>query len=107
MFSKPINPNKENKRKPSPVKTKSNKEKTDNVDDTIRMTYSLDKKLYENDGKSISDKKIKSDKLYIRIFGEDFIKTNKDKCKMIIGGKEYEIKSKIEKTELKDYGINL
>ena len=75
MLSKPINPNKENKRKPSQVKTKSNKPKTDNVDGTIRMTY-----------------KINSDNLYIRIFGESFAKTNKDKCKMIIGGKEYDKK---------------
>ena len=58
------------------------------------MTYSLDEKLFEDKGK------------IIRIFGEEFLKTNKDKCQMIIRGKEYEIKEKIKKSELKQYGIN-
>ena len=34
---------------------------------------------------------IKRDKKYINIFGNDFVKNNKNKCKMIIDNKEYEI----------------
>ena len=95
MLSKPINPNQENKRKPSPAKTKPNKPKKENVDGTIRMTYSLEEKkeYYEDDGENV------------RLFGEKFVQRNKDKCRMIIGGKEYEVKDIIKKTELKDYGI--
>ena len=107
MGSKLSKPNKEYKSKFRPVKEKSKKRKKDNVDGTIRMTYSLDEELFEVDDEDNSDNKIKSDKLYIRIFGELFAKTNKDKCKMIIGSKEYEIKDQIKKIELKDYGINL
>ena len=49
----------------------------------------------------------------INIFGTDFVKNNKDKCKMFIEGKEYEIRKKFditnydkEKLEIKLKGIN-
>ena len=35
-----------------------------------------------------------SDKEYINIFGYDFVKNNKNKCKMVINNKEYEITEK-------------
>ena len=90
MLYKPINPNKEfigRKRKPSPMK----KQKNDNIDGTIRITYKLELGLFYG--------KIES----IRLFGDEFVKINKDDCKMIIGGEEYEIETKIR--ELKYYGI--
>ena len=37
---------------------------------------------------------IKRDDREIRIFGDDFVKNNRNKCKMIIDNKEYEITEK-------------
>ena len=93
MLSKPINPNEENERKPRPMTKKTNKPKKNNADGTIRMTYKLDEKLFEEEGESI------------RLFGKEFVETNKNKCKIIIKGKEYAIKEKIKKSKLKNYGI--
>ena len=42
----------------------------------------------------------------LRLFGKDFVNINKDKGLMIIAGKEYEIKAKINLKEFKEYGIN-
>ena len=94
MLSKPINPNKENKRNPRPMEKKSNKQKNDNIEGTIRLIYSLDLKYFGYDIQ------------IIKLFGEYFLENNKDKCKMSIEGKEYEIKEMIKKSEFKDYGIN-
>ena len=41
----------------------------------------------------------------IGLFGENFVNSNKDKCKMIIRGKKYEIKKIIKEEELSEYGI--
>ena len=43
---------------------------------------------------------------YITIFGENFVKRNKRKCKIIIENKEYELISKIGVDEFEKYGIN-
>ena len=60
---------------------------------TILIKYILDKKLLE-------EKKV------IKIFNEAFVQNNKDKCKMLIAGKKYEIRNRIYLKEFKMYGIN-
>ena len=75
------------------MKDLSNKQKKDNLDRAFRMTYSLDLKLFVYDGENII------------LFGKDFVDKNRNKCKIVILGKEYDIKEKIKKSELKDYGI--
>ena len=48
------------------------------------------------------NKKNKEDS--IRIFGSEFVKNNKDICKMIIDNKEYELE---EKFNIKNYNNNI
>ena len=48
--------------------------------------------MYNGEIKIIYD--IKRDDKYIQIFGDDFVRNNRDKCKMIIENKEYEIAEK-------------
>ena len=64
----------------------------------VNMTYNIDREENNNT---------------INIFGTDFVKHNKDKCKMFIDGEEYEIRKKFditnydkEKLEIKLKGIN-
>ena len=57
------------------------------------MIYKLDKKLYEHNK-------------YLRLFGENFTKKNKSKCRIIIAEKEYDIISIIDEDEFTKYGIN-
>ena len=69
----------------------------------ISITYNIDKE----DEKYIDGK-------YINIFGLEFVKNNKDKCKMIIDNKEYKITEKYNienhnnnnKLKIKLKGIN-
>ena len=55
---------------------------------------------------------IKRDDKYIQIFGDDFVRNNRDKCKMIIDNKEIEITEKYyvnnnnNKLNIKLKGIN-
>ena len=42
---------------------------------------------------------------FLRLFGLEFVKNNKDKCKMVIHDKEYEIKEEIRKEEFEKFGI--
>jgi len=49
-------------------------------------------KMYNGEINIIYD--IKRDDREIRIFGDDFVKNNRNKCKMIIDNKEYEITEK-------------
>ena len=54
---------------------------------------------------------IKGDDKYIQIFGDDFVRNNKDKCKMIIDNKEIEITEECyvnnnNKLNIKLKGIN-
>ena len=68
------------------MQTAQNQEKTKNFNDKkqieineigkVSMTYKLDKNLFKN-------------KKYIKLFGEEFVKINKNKCKIIIAKKEY------------------
>ena len=60
----------------------------------INIIYEINKKnnFFEND------------KDYINIFGSEFVKNNKNKCKMIIDNEEYEIK---EKFNIKNYNNNI
>ena len=50
--------------------------------------------IYKIDLKYKIKKKEKSDNL-INIFGFDFVKENRDKCTMIIEGKEYKLEEKL------------
>ena len=59
----------------------------------ILMTYELDKNSIKNNK-------------YISLLGKDFVKKNKNKCNLIISGKEYEIVSEINLGEFKKYDIN-
>ena len=82
------------KEKNNPLKHKyieDKKIKEDKEKEKICMTYKID-------GESFDD--------YIRLFGRDFVKRNKDKCKIIISGKKYEIKDKVCFEEYEKYGIN-
>ena len=56
------------------------------------MKYKLDKNLFENNK-------------YLRLFGEDFVKINENKCNTIINGKEYEIIPLIDVEEFEKYNI--
>ena len=93
--------------------TNLNNEKDNNIDE-ITIIYEIKKenKNITNDlieklnksGETVSEKKI---------FGENFVKNNKNKCKMIINGKEKELCSYLdneninnEKLEIKLKGIN-
>ena len=57
----------------------------------ISIIYNINKKNEENDDN-------------IRIFGEEFVKNNKNKCKMIIDNKEYEIS---ETYNIENYNDNI
>ena len=59
----------------------------------VDMTYKLDKNLFKY-GK------------YIKLFGENFVESNKDKCKIIIAGQDYEMKCKINFEKFNIYDIN-
>ena len=83
--------------------------KTKNIDDFIEkkksenngkvfMTYRIDRKL-------LSEIESKYDK-FSQLFGYDFVKKNKDKCKIIIANKEYPIAAKINLEDFEYYGIN-
>ena len=58
----------------------------------VHIIYSLDKNLFGKDQ-------------CIILFGNYFFSNNKNKCKMIIAGKDYEIKNIIKAKEFKKYGI--
>ena len=60
----------------------------------INIIYDINKK----------DKYIDSDENNINIFGSEFVKNNKNICKMIIDNKEYEI---TEKYNIKNYNKNI
>ena len=86
----------ENKRKNSQIKKENfeSKKKFENEEyGIVHITYCLDNYLFES-GK------------YIKLFGKDFYEKNKDKCKIMIAGKEYKMKYKINVRELEEYGIN-
>ena len=51
----------------------------------------IDKKKNNNDDEITIIYKINKNDTQIRLFGEDFIKNNKDKCKYIYEDKEYEL----------------
>ena len=59
----------------------------------VCIVYRLDKNLFEENTK-------------IRLFGNKFFEKNKDKCKIIISEKEYEIVDVIELEKFEKYGIN-
>ena len=80
-------------------RTDDSTEKFSNKDNgKVFMTYRIDKK-------SLEETESKYDK-FIQIFGYDFVKKNKDNCKMIISGKEYAILANINVEEFDYYGIN-
>ena len=86
----------ERKEENSPIKTNNfkNKKQIKNKENgTAYMTYKLDKNLFKDDK-------------YIELFGENFVKENKNKCKIIINGKEYDIISMINFEEFEKYEIN-
>ena len=58
--------------------------------------------MYDGEINIIYD--IKKDDRYIIIFGDDFVRNNRDKCKMIIDNKEYEI---TEKYYVNNYNNNI
>ena len=60
----------------------------------INLIYDISKK----------DKMIEKDRNYINIFGSEFVKNNKNICKLIIDNKEYEI---TEKYKIKKYNKNI
>ena len=60
----------------------------------INIIYEINKK----------NEYIENDKDCINIFGSEFVKNNKNKCKMIINNEEYEIK---EKFNIKNYNNNI
>ena len=59
---------------------------------TVRTTYKIDESFFEENQ-------------CIRLFGKNFVEKNKDKCRMLIGGKEYEVKEMMKKEEFEKYGI--
>ena len=84
------------KRENSPLKTKNFEDiKQNKIEESgiIYITYRLDKNLFNYNN-------------YIRLFGENFVKNNKNRCNIIIAGKEYEIISIIDVGKLENYGIN-
>ena len=98
MSGKENDENKENpgKNKTTQLKSKnyeSEKDLENKENGIIYMSYRLDKNLLK-------------DNKYIILFGEIFVQKNKNKCNIIISGKEYEIMSEINIEELKKYGIN-
>ena len=83
------------KRKDSSIESGNlgNKKQINPKENVILMEYTLDKTLFEY-GKRI------------KLFGEDFVRKNENKCKIIIAGKEYDIISGINLEDFKKYGIN-
>ena len=81
------------KRKGSPFKNNNFNTKKYNKNGIVQIIYKLNGTLFESNK-------------YIKIFGQDFVKNNTNKCKMIIGNKEYEIKHEINLEEFEKYGIN-
>ena len=60
--------------------------------------------MSENDISEINIVYAINDEKDINIFGAEFVKNNKDKCKMIIDNKEYEI---VEECNVENYNNNL
>ena len=58
----------------------------------VRTTYKIDERFFEENQ-------------CIRLFGKNFVEKNKDKCRMLIAGKEYEVKEMMKKEEFGEYGI--
>ena len=84
------------KRKDGPFKNENfETEKQNEIEENgiVRITYKIEKNLF------------KSNK-YITLFGKDFVINNKNKCKIIIAGKEYEIKNEVKAEEFENYDIN-
>ena len=84
------------KKKDNPLKIKNLEDKNQyqmEENGIIISTYKLDQNLFEQDK-------------YIRLFGENFIKKNKDRCSIVIVGKECEIVSMIDIEKFEKYGIN-
>ena len=68
----------------------------------FKLVYDLySEMIYKNEINMVYNiNKLKSS---LKIFGEDFVKTNKAKCKMVLNGKEQDLKSEISiKEKLKD-----
>ena len=74
--------------------TKSETKEKTKENGIIQITYKLD------------DRRLFKDNKYIKLFGEIFVKTNKNKANIIISEKEYEIISMIDIEEFDKYGIN-
>ena len=73
------------KRKVSPLKTENigdKKQAKNTTKGIVRIIYKIDKNLL-------------MDNKNIKLFGEEFVKKNKNKCNIIIDKKEYEIMSVI------------
>ena len=98
MFSKRENQIKEDieKKKISPLKVKDFENDTQTKskkNGIIYISYKLDKHF------------LKDDK-YIILFREEFAEKHKNKCKIIINGKEYNIVTEIDIEKLEKYNIN-
>ena len=71
----------------------------------IKIIYQINKKVNE----AHDDQKKEIDESEIRIFGKEFVNNNKNNCKIIYNGKEYELTETFnikDKLEIKLIGIN-
>ena len=59
----------------------------------VFIKYTLDNNLFDENQN-------------LNLFEEFFVETNKNKCKMVISGRDYEIKSFINLEKIKKYGFN-
>ena len=69
-------------------------------------------KMFNEDTSEINiiydiNKKNKREGDYINIFGSNFVKNNKNICRLIIDNKEYEIKEKLNIKEYKNKLLNI
>ena len=86
---------------------------SENSDQTLNILNIYQKMVNKETSEVNLTYNINREENTINIFGTDFVKNNKDKCKMFIDGKEYEISKKFditnydkEKLEIKLKGIN-
>ena len=89
-----------NKKKDSSIKIDNFGFKNQEIEENqiIHILYSLDYNLLVKDYLNSIQ--------YISLFGRKFVEANKNKCKIIVAGKEYKIIHEIKVIEFKDYGIN-
>jgi len=76
---------------------KENEEENLNIIDEITIKYIKDKANFFDSILKLQLFKLKESKSSDKLFGENFVEINKHLCKIIIGNKEYELKSYLNK----------